>query len=142
MRKLILVILLGFIFLYGCNSDSLPLSYIEMSKDELDKNVQSFFEKVEEDNGVHLYYDEENTIYVYLNGRNVLQGEEATYFTEFDIQADGETLKLLYKSDETLDYKDGSFRRELYYKVTLDKKYEIIRVFNNGEETRFGTISG
>lgn len=80
----ILLILLGFLLLTGCNTNP-QLSYTEVSKESFNKDIQSFFQSVKEENGVHLYFDNQNTaMFVYLNGSNVVQGEEAIYFTGFD----------------------------------------------------------
>lgn len=120
-------------------NSSKPLSFAEKSDGELNKDVQSFFHNLKYENGVHSFEDnDKNTIFLYLNERNVIQGEKAVYFTDFDVQADDDTLKIFYESDKTLDYSDESKRRELYYKVNLDKKYDYIKLFNNGEETHFG----
>ncbi|GGM43273.1 hypothetical protein GCM10011351_31530 [Paraliobacillus quinghaiensis] len=119
------------------------LSYTEVRKESLNKDIQSFFQGVKEENGIHLYLDNHNAaIFVYLNGSNVVQGEEAMYFTEFDVESDNETLNLLYKSDKTSDHSNSTWEYELFYKVNLDKDYEEMKLFNNGNETHLGTISG
>ncbi|KIL45509.1 hypothetical protein KP78_30530 [Jeotgalibacillus soli] len=138
----ILLILIGFLLLTGCNTNS-QLSYKEVSKKSLNKDIQSFFQGVKEENGVHLYFDNQNTaIFVYLNGSNVVQGEEAIYFTGFDVERVNETLNIFYNSDKTSDYSNSSLEHELFYKVNLDKDYEEVKLFNDGNETHFGTISG
>ncbi|GEL78507.1 hypothetical protein [Tenuibacillus multivorans] len=142
MRNLLSIILLGIVLLTGCDSDS-SLSFSEESEDQLNKDVQSFFHGVKNDNGVHLYFDNHNkAIHVYLNGSNVVQDEKVNYFTDFDVEADGETLRLIYESDEAIDYSDQSLKHERFYKVNVDNSYETIRIFHNGEESHFGTISG
>ncbi|WP_438313033.1 hypothetical protein [Sporosarcina sp. FA9] len=52
------------------------------------------------------------------------------------------TLKLLYKSEETSDYSNLSLKNELFNKINLEEDYEVIKTFNNGNETHFGKISG
>lgn len=135
---------MSIILLAGCNlSSDESLSFKEVDKEDLSKDIQSFFDGVKDQNGVHLHSnrDDKNTMYFYFNERNVNQGEEAVYFTDFDLEADGDTLKILYESDQTLDYSDNSIKNEVYLKVNLDQNYETISVFNNGEETHFGTVT-
>lgn len=142
LRRLLFVILLGIVLLVGCNSD-LSLSLTEKSDGSLSKDIQSFFHDVNEQNGVHLYFDNQNSsIFVYLNGSNVKQGEKAVHFTNFNVKADRETISLSYESDQTSNYSDEAFSNELFYEINVDKNYETIKLFNNGEETHFGSISG
>lgn len=65
-------------------------------------------------------------------------------FTLLDLMVErvNETLNILYKSDKTSDYSNSSLEHELFYKVNVDKDYEEAKLFNNGNETHFGTISG
>ncbi|WP_406944220.1 hypothetical protein ACJA3J_12680 [Halobacillus sp. SY10] len=126
----------------GCNTKP-EISYNEVGKKTLKKDIQHFIESVKEENGVHLYIDNQNaSIFVYLNESNVVQGEEAMYFTGFDVEGVNETLNLLYKSENTFDSSNSSLEHELFYKVSLDTDYETVKLFKNGKETHFGTISG
>ena len=141
MRKTLFFILLGIVFLSGCNTGS-PLDFSEISKESLNKDIQSFFQDVKDENGVHLYYDNKNdAMFIYLNGSNVIQGDKATYFTGFDVEEDNNTLNLLYKSKETSDFSNSSLEHELFYRINLDKKYDVVNVFNNGNQTSFTMIT-
>lgn len=138
LKKLFLII--GMIFvLSGCHSD---LSFNDVSFKGVDRDLQKFIDFVKNENGVHLYADGKKSIYVYLNAGNVIQGENAEYFTNFDVQKDGEALNIVYKTAETSDYSNPSFKHELLYKVNLDKRYEYIKPIRNGEESFFGVVSG
>lgn len=141
MRRIVLL-LLSIVVLSGCNEDP-SLSVTEVSKTNMSKDVQSFFQEINEENGVHLYFDKQKgNAFVYLNGSNVVQGDMAVYFTGFDVEEEDGILKLLYKSEETSDYSNPSFENELFYKVNLAEDYDVVKVFNNGDETIMGTISG
>lgn len=141
MRRILLIIL-SIVVLSGCNKDS-SLSVSEVSQKNMSKDIQFFFQEVKEENGVYLYFDEQKSnVFVYLNGSNVSQGDMAVHFTGFDVEEENETLNLLYKSEETSDYSNLSFENELFYKVNLAEDYDVVKVFNNGNETIFNTISG
>lgn len=138
MRKLLLL-LVAIVLLSGCSSE---LSFSEVSEGGVNKDIQSFIDDVKDENGVHLYLDNQTDIYVYLNGTNVEQGEKAVHFTDFDVEENSDTLNILFSNAETTDYSNQSLNYELLYKVNLDKKYEKMKPFSNGEEVSFGVISG
>lgn len=125
--------------LSGCQSEK-ELSVEKLEKADLDETIRDSFGHVDE-NGAHLFYgDEKDVFYVYLNGSNVQQGENATYFTQFEVDSNGDTLNLRYNSDHTEDYGVESLDYEAFYKVSLDQEYDTILVFHNGEEVPLGTI--
>lgn len=138
MRKLLSLLVIIFL-LSGCSSE---LSFSEVSEESVNKDIQSFIDDVKGENGVHLYFENQKAVYVYLNGSNVKQGEEAIHFTDFNVEENGETLNILYNTAETADYSNQSLNHEFIYKVYLDKKYEFLKPISNGEEVSFGAISG
>ncbi|MBS4210070.1 hypothetical protein [Bacillus sp. FJAT-50079] len=138
MRKLLSLIVIISV-LTGCSSE---LSFSELPEKGVKKDIQSFIDNVKDENGVHLYFEKQKAVYVYLNGSNVKEGEKATHFTDFNVEKNGETLSILYNTAETADYSNQSLKHELLYKVKLDKKYEVIKPVSNGKETSFGVISG
>lgn len=138
MRKLF--VLVGLIVLMtGCNS---TLTFTEIKSGTVNKDVRSFLENVENHNGTYLYFNGDKEIYIFLNGINVQQGDEAAYFTNFDVKDDGETLNVFYEVAYTEDYSNEKLKRQAIYKVKLDRKYEIIQSFSNGEKVPFQTVSG
>ncbi|GAB2488236.1 hypothetical protein GCM10008929_10970 [Alkalibacterium psychrotolerans] len=141
MKKSLLLLLLSTSLLYACQpSDTLSSS--EKMADELPKEARNFFNSVDKENGVHLYNDEQrNSVLVYLNGYNVEQGDVANSFNNFNAVAEGNTLHLSYDTDTTTDY-DSELDNQLYFEVSLDKEYDTIKLFNNGDEIFFNTISG
>lgn len=141
MKKLLFFLLMSTSLLYACQSND-TLSSSEKKVDELSKEAQNFFNSVDNENGVHLYNDEQNnSVLVYLNGYNVEQGDPANSFNNFNVAAEGNSIHLSYNTDTTTDY-DSEIENQLYYKVSIDKEYDTIKLFNNGEETAFNTISG
>lgn len=137
---------MSILLLSGCDiisSFEPSLSVSEVSLDDVDGGVLSFFQSVQDENGVYLYFDNENdAMYIYLNGSNVIDGEEATYFTDFDIEEEDDMLKLSYTSEQTTDYSDQSLDYERFYKIISDQDYEGIKLYGNGQEVSFDTVSG
>jgi len=138
-RWLLLLLFIPFAFLIGCNTD---LSFSEKSLKSANKDLKEFMESIGEINGAHLYYDGEKTIYVFLNGINVNQSNKTEYFTDFAVDADGNTLNVTYKQAETDFNPNDVLKNQLFYKVSLDKRYEKISPFCNGEITAFAAVSG
>ncbi|KIL42829.1 hypothetical protein KP77_34590 [Jeotgalibacillus alimentarius] len=141
MRKSLFVLFLSMGLLYACQPDD-TLSSSEKVKGELTEEVQQFFNGVTEENGVYLYHDEKNdSMLVYLNGHQIKQGDPAYHFSNFDVKAEGDQLYLSYETDTTTDY-SSDIENQRFYEVNLDKGYDTIKLFNNGDETAFHAISG
>ncbi|MFD1928385.1 membrane lipoprotein lipid attachment site-containing protein [Sporosarcina siberiensis] len=82
--KRIILILVSIIALSGCSKDS-SLSVSEVSQQNMNTDIQSFFQEVKEENGIHLYFDKQKgNAYVYLNGSNAILGDTSVYFTGFE----------------------------------------------------------
>lgn len=134
MKKLVVLFLL--ILLAGCSSGP---SYTEVKLDN--RKTQDFVASLQDENGVHLYdKGDSKELYVYLNGNHVVQGEKATYFTDFHVQEDGDILEIHFSTGETDDYDNESLKHELLYRIHTSKSYETIKVFCNGQKTSFSTI--
>lgn len=137
MRNLLLIALLA--LLSGCNSE---LSFSEVREDSVNNEVRSFLSDVQDKNGAHLFFEKEKAVYVYLNESNVIAGEAATYFTDVNVEGNGETLTITYDTNETTDLSNQSLDHSLIYKINLDQQYDTIKAIRNGEESSFGTVSG
>ncbi|KMJ57139.1 hypothetical protein AB685_17135 [Bacillus sp. LL01] len=141
--KKIWIVLFGIVFLSGCSYSASSLSYLNVNQENLSEEIQSYFQSVKEENGVHLYFDKENnSMFVYLNAANVAQGENAEIFTDFEVESEKDTLHLFYKSEETTDLSSSPSEHSIIYKVNLNNEYDTVKLFHNGNETEFETISG
>lgn len=129
--------------LSGCSYTATSVNYLNVSQGDLSKEVQSYFQSVEADNGVHLYFDKENnSMFVYLNSSNVVQGEKAEIFTEFDVEIEKDVLNIIYKSEETTDLSGSSSEHGPIYRVNLNREYDTVKLFHNGKESSFRSVSG
>ncbi len=135
--KFTIIAFVSLLLLVGCGSN-LTWSEIELSK--ATQTERSFFEDLEATNGVHLYYDGDR-VYVLLNGRNVMQGEKATHFSDFNVEFDGDILNIYYKEVETEDFSDETLKYLAFYKVNMDKDYDVVQLFRNGIEQHFEVVS-
>ncbi|MCA1054011.1 hypothetical protein LCM10_03345 [Rossellomorea aquimaris] len=138
MKKLVFASFLG-LSMAGCASSQ---DVSEVSQDEVSEPIQTFIEDVKEENGVHLYYDGTKAIYVYFNASNVKQGEEASHFSDVKVEEEGNTVKVLYSREEMSDDSNENIDYELLYKIETDDSYENLKLFENGKEVSFGTVSG
>ncbi|TYS67739.1 hypothetical protein FZC76_14340 [Sutcliffiella horikoshii] len=141
--KKIIIVLFSYAILTGCSYSASTLSYLNVDPEDLSEEIQSYFQSVREENGVHLYFDEENnSMFVYLNASNVAQGDHAETFTDFDVESQEDTLHLLYNSEKTPDISSTSSIHSIIYKVNLNQEYEGVKLFHNGDEASFRSISG
>lgn len=132
-------ILVGLIFvvlLASCNS---KLSYIEISQENVQKDVQDFIMSVSDTNGVYLYLEGTEKAYVFLNGVNKKQGE--LFFKQFHVEPVGNMLDISY-TEEDLNVTDKTVKNQMLYQINLDKEYNTFQLFENGEEISFDVISG
>ncbi|MDX8361438.1 hypothetical protein [Cytobacillus sp. IB215316] len=140
MKKLLSLFTLV-LFLVGCNSG---LTFSETTMNHIDKGAREFFESVESENGVYLFFDGEKALYVLLNGKNVIQGDPATYYTDFNVEAIDDTINVRFNKDETDDYTNKTLNNHVLFKINKDndKDYEYIRFFSNGQEIPIDVVSG
>ncbi|WP_035531826.1 hypothetical protein [Halobacillus kuroshimensis] len=134
--KGILLVLLSVLFLTACQSER-EWSFSEIGKKDLPGDALSYFQTVKNRHGNHMFQDgDQNIVYIYLNGTK--QGEGAEYYTSFEVRAEEDTLNLLYKTEAGAG---GSLKSERFYRVDGYKSYEILRIYENGKEAVFETIS-
>ncbi|MDQ0298496.1 hypothetical protein J2S78_000904 [Salibacterium salarium] len=138
MKKLLFVCVLVFL-VTGCHSE---LSFSEMKAGKVKKEVQSFLESVEQDKGLYLY-QADTAFYVFLNGKNPPEGEEAVWFNDFDVKSDGDIVTIDY-DEEKLDTSDENEaqKQQRLYKIYRDKEYDVIKSMKNGESKSFDIVSG
>lgn len=118
------------------------LSYSKIKIDNAKQDVKSFIGETKNENGIHLYLEGNEDIYVFLNGINVTLGEKAIYYDDFKVSADTDILKIVYSQKETENYSSEEIDYQLLYRVRLDKKYNVIKAIKNGKEVQIGVISG
>lgn len=140
MKKII--VLIGIVILLtGCTDDS-KLRTDLISPKEAGNEVQSFFETAKKQNGIHLYQDNDEKIYLMLNGANILQNQPAITFSNFKVKEDGAMLKVYYEVETVADYEDKNLENQLFYEVELNKAYETIQLYKNGKPSNFEMVSG
>ena len=142
MNKLLLFIFLVIVSV-GCNMETnQELSYSEVMIESTDQDVQKFFNSMKEKNGVYLYQDAGDKLFVLLNSATAIQGEQAIYFTDFDVKSDKEAVNIYFEEESTDDYANKELNNQVLYEVKLDKKYDVINLFKNNEDATFTTVSG
>lgn len=139
MRKMISICMV-LLILAGCNAEIEELSYSKVEVDSSNELVQDFITSVEGENGIHLFQQNENTMYAFLNGHNVEQGNDASFFSSFDVKGKDDSLDIYFDEEYTDDYANKTLNNQELYKINLDKKYEVVRSFKNNEETNFKVI--
>lgn len=130
MKRLVILLFVISGILVGCGEKE--LSYSEVSIDQVNADTKNFIDgiKLHEDvasNGIYLYQDTETIRYLYLNQDFLDSGKG---FGEFEIKTDEDSFKLYLQENE-----EPSEDEYKLYKIKLDRAYEYMRVYKNGEET-------
>lgn len=136
MNKLLLSFIL---ILTGCNTG---LVFSEVSMENIPSDMQKSIESAKMENGCYLFTDEGKAIYVFLNGGNVILGEEAAFFKEVKIEQYEDTLNIYFTENKTSKYSNEKLKHQLLYKITPHDSYEKIQLFRNGEPIPFDIVFG
>ncbi|PPA70911.1 hypothetical protein [Jeotgalibacillus proteolyticus] len=146
MKQLKLLSLVFILLLSACSTETEhgSISYSEIKLDEVGEELSSFIEEIDGENGTYLFFEDDRTFYVYLNGGNVALGEEAIYFDDFSIDRDTkkQTCFISYKTVKTEDFSSDSQNFKGLYKVNGDRAFEVIKAIENNKEVSFKSISG
>ncbi|MDL4842301.1 hypothetical protein [Aquibacillus rhizosphaerae] len=143
MKKLLYLLSL-LLLLVGCNveNEHKKISYSKINMDTPDKEVKEFLGESTDENGIYLYQDSGKRLYVFLNSKIVEQGNEASYFTSFDVKSEEDTLIIYFEQDLTDVYVNNELNNQVLYEVQLNNEYEYIKLFEDNEEKQFSIISG
>ncbi|PIC57937.1 hypothetical protein CSV80_06425 [Sporosarcina sp. P12(2017)] len=137
--KQLLVMVLCATLLIGCNTNR-TLSYEEVTMKDLDKGDQVFYQHAQAENGVYLFYDtSDDKLVIYFNTSHENQEDYAMDFTNFDVESDGDTLRILYDKNQD-EGESKTFQEQQFHEVHLDKEYETIELFENGDMAAFTSI--
>ncbi|WP_303969253.1 hypothetical protein [Sporosarcina ureae] len=138
MKKLLIMALCALV-LVGCNTNR-TLSYEEVAIKDLSKSDQEFYEQAQVDNGVYLFFNtSEDKLIIYFNASHENQEDYAAEFANFDVEGDGDTLRIMYDKDQDKG-ESKTFQEQTLYEVQLDKEYETIELFENGDIAAFSSV--
>ena len=137
MKRALLLFLVVCGILTGCVNNKVSVSEIDLENAK--DTVKIFIEKIEEEdkgtgNGIYIYNDSKNRRYLYISQDFFDDGRG---FGAIDIKT-GESSVNIYLSD--ISIADNEADTYKLYKIDLDKDYEYIKVFKNGEETHFASV--
>lgn len=138
MKKLLVMALCALV-LVGCNTNR-TLSYEEVAIKDLSKSDQEFYEQAQVDNGVYLFFNtSEDKLIIYFNASRENQEDYAAEVENFDVEGDGDTLRILYDKDQDKG-QSKTFQEQTLYEIQLDKEYETIELFENGDIAAFTSV--
>ncbi|AXH99036.1 hypothetical protein DV702_04380 [Sporosarcina sp. PTS2304] len=132
-RFLVLVVLFAAI-VGGCSPKEVTVKEIKVEKGP--SNVKNYVENsttFKEGTGIHVIQGSDDKRYVYID-QNFL--DDGKGFGEMKIITDDDSWNIHLTEDE----KNDPTETYKLYKIQLDKEYEYMRVFKNGEETHFQSV--
>lgn len=142
MKKLHSILILLIIFLIptvGCSNNA-SSACTKVNINAANKHVKTFLNKCNDKNGIYLYDDGKDNMYMYLNNYYVVQGEKASYISAIKTKGQGKTLVINLNEKYTDDYKSKNVGKKLLYRVMMPKGFDNISVYKNGEQTSFNMI--
>jgi hypothetical protein len=92
------------------------------------------------DNGIFHLHTSDGNQYLFLNGSNVGQGEEAAYYEDIRIKDDKNIAKIYFDELYTADYQDKELENVKLYEIFLKDTIDTIGIYKNGQETYFDSI--
>ncbi len=137
MRRILVLLLVISGVLAGCGDKE--LSYSEVKLDDVDKSIQEFIMGITpgedpESTGIYVFTEDESYRYVYIDEDFLDSGKG---FGDFEVKTDEDSFQLhMNESDEP---REDSYK---LYKITLDRQYEYMKVYKNGEETYLQLVVG
>lgn len=136
MRKLG-VLLFSLFVLVGCNAPK-ELSAAEVEEKDLSKDAQSFHQHYKNENGVFLLVDPSHKkLWIYFNSSQNGQEHQNVDFSGFEVKGEGEDLRIYFTTEEVAK----PIVREHFLEIQLDKEYDSILLFENGENAAFRSIT-
>ena len=118
----------------GCSNQE--LSEREVAIHELDQDVKSFYDLIQEENGAFLYQDGEKGAYVIINYASKGQNEPENQVENFQVENEEKNLFINYEERE------GDSKGVYVYKISYDQSYDTIHLKKNGEDIAFQCVSG
>ncbi|WP_153732779.1 hypothetical protein [Sporosarcina obsidiansis] len=137
MRRFLVLIVLISSIISGCGKKEVSFSEIHLGQATTD--VKKFIENrvpSADSNGIHIFQHTANQRYLYLDQDFLESGKG---FGSLDIKTDDSTWSIYLTEEPDVTEPAENYR---LYKIKLDKEYEYMRVFTNGEETYFQTVGG
>lgn len=133
---ILLTILLSLIS--GC-ANTPNLTYSEVTTEKLNKRVAKFITDHELSNGTYIFYNNEKEIYLFLNNKNVKQGDKAGFYKDVVVEDKGDTIAISFNEYYTNDYSNVE-RNRLVYRIKVNKDFEYLKVYKNGKETYIDVV--
>ncbi len=116
------------------------LTFSKENYKNTDNKIKVFMDKLNDKNGIYLYSDGTNDMYLFLNGYNVNIGEKASYFTDIEMEVKDRTLIINFNEKYTDDYINKEIDNRVLYKIKQPKNVDTIRIYKNEQETHFDSI--
>ena len=136
MKKML--VLLGMVvgMLAGCGNQEASVSEVELK--DVDKSIQKFIRDIEpgedpDSTGIYVFTEKDTYRYVYVNEDFLDSGKG---FGDFDIKTDEDSFQLNFNESD-----EPSQEEYKLYRIQLDRQYEYMEVYKNGEETTLHSVS-
>ncbi|PKM93917.1 MAG: hypothetical protein CVU84_13490 [Firmicutes bacterium HGW-Firmicutes-1] len=142
-KKCIWILVLILLVLVGCKKESVENAILKpVNIEKLKGNLKEVFESKISQNGAYLINTGDKKQYLFLNGSNTIQGDEAVYYENVRIEDDKNIANIYFDALYTEDYKDKGLSNIQIYEILTKDTTDTIGLYKNNQQIAFDTVIG
>lgn len=122
----------------SCNKNDSLFTKVDLNNanGEIKSSLRKYYSK----NGIYLFENGTDEVYLFLNGYNVAQGENPSYYANVSMEVKDKTLVINFSEKYTDGYENKEVENRHLYKINKPENVDAIKVFNNEKETHFDGV--
>jgi len=137
-KKLSAILIIILLVMISCNKNDSLFTKVDLNNanGEIKSSLSTFYSK----NGIYLYENGTDEVYLFLNGYNVVQGEKTPYYADVSMKVKDKTLVINFSEKYADDYENKEVENRHLYKIKKPENVDTIKVFSNEQETHFDAV--
>lgn len=122
----------------SCNKNDLLFTKVDLNN--VNGEIKSSLSNYYSENGIYLYENGTDEVYLFLNCYNVAQGEKPSYYADVSMEVKDKTLVINFSKKYADNYENKEVENRQLYKINKPENIDTIKVFSNEQETHFDSI--
>jgi len=133
-----LIIFIILSVMISCNKNDSLFTKVDLNN--ANGEIKSSLSNYYSENGIYLYENGTDEVYLFLNGYNVEQGEKSYYYDDISMEVKDKTLFINFSEKYADNYENKEVENRQLYKINKPENIDTIKVFSNEQETHFDSI--
>ncbi|TWH81673.1 hypothetical protein [Sedimentibacter saalensis] len=133
-----LIIFIILSVMISCNKNDLLFTKVDLNN--VNEEIKSSLSNYYSENGIYLYENGADEVYLFLNGYNVEQGEKSSYYDDISMEVKDKTLFINFSKKYADNYENKEVENRQLYKINKPENIDTIKVFSNEQETHFDAV--